>query len=62
MVIGNRYPVAAFFSLRRSATQIAIELGMTADQVYDAAKGCQSLERGSDGREVWFMAKSPNPN
>ena len=51
--------------LRRFIGQLAVEMGMTSDQVYDAAKSIKRLYRGrnnSGDESIWFSAKPDHRN
>jgi hypothetical protein len=53
-------PNADAMRLRRFVGQLAVELGMTSAQVYDAAKSSKRLDRGRDNsrdESIWFSAK-----
>ncbi len=53
-------PDADAMRLRRFVGQLAVEMGMTSDQVYDATKSSKRLERGrnnSRDESIWFSAK-----
>lgn len=50
---------------RRKVGQLAVELGMTSAQVYEAARNSKKLKRGRDGTSdelIWFEAKQSPRN
>jgi len=57
----TRWPSEGFDAItnsRRTAHEIGVELGLTAEQVYDAAKDCNELDRSpGPGGTIWFWAK-----